>query len=99
MPTGVAISVSGLSKRYQGLAAVDDLSFPVAEGEIVGLVGPNGAGKSTTLECIVGLRRPDGGSISVFGIDPLVDRVGVNRQLGVQLQTAQLPDRIRVAEA
>ena len=53
------ISVRELTKRYGAVAAVRDISFEVAAGEIFGLLGPNGAGKTTTLECILGLRRPD----------------------------------------
>src|SRR5438874_1647911 len=53
------LSVSGLTKRYGGVAAVDRLSFDVRRGEVVSLLGPNGAGKSTTLNCIAGLLRPD----------------------------------------
>lgn len=64
------IEVSNLTKRYGDRNAVDDVSFSVEEGEIFGILGPNGAGKTTTVESIAGLRRPDGGSIRVLGLDP-----------------------------
>jgi len=49
---------------------VDDVSFTVAEGEIFGILGPNGAGKTTAIECAIGLRQPDAGSIRLLGLDP-----------------------------
>lgn len=55
------ITVQGLRKNYKTLRAVDGISFEVYQGEIFGMVGPNGAGKTTTIECVEGLRRPDGG--------------------------------------
>ncbi len=64
------IQVSGVRKTYGKTVAVDEVSFEVNDGEIFGLIGPNGAGKTTTMECIEGLRTPDGGSISVLGLDP-----------------------------
>jgi ABC-2 type transport system ATP-binding protein len=56
-----AIEVRELTKRYAGATVVRDVSFTVERGEIFGIIGPNGAGKTTTVECIEGLRRPDGG--------------------------------------
>lgn len=94
-----AIAVQNLRKRYGGKLVVDDVSFTVQTGEIFGIVGPNGAGKTTTVECIAGLRKADGGMVSVLGLDPLNDRVEVHQRLGVQLQESQFPDRIKVAEA
>jgi len=61
------LEVRGLSKRFGGLAAVKDLSFDVADGEIVGLIGPNGAGKSTAFNLISGALRPSGGSVMFAG--------------------------------
>ncbi|MDF2709662.1 MAG: ATP-binding cassette protein [Nonomuraea muscovyensis] len=93
------IEVSNLHKRYPAHVAVDDVSFEVAEGEIFGILGPNGAGKTTTVECVAGLRVPDGGTVRVAGLDPHRERDGLRRVLGVQLQSAALPEKIKVWEA
>ena len=79
--------------------AVSEVSFDVADGEIFGLIGPNGAGKTTTLECVEGLRKPDRGTISVLGLDPIRDVYKLQERIGVQLQQAQLQKRIKVWEA
>jgi ABC-2 type transport system ATP-binding protein len=81
------------------MVAVDDVSFEVNEGEIFGLIGPNGAGKTTTMECIEGLRRPDRGTVSVLGLDPVRQVYQLQERIGVQLQQAQLQKRIKVWEA
>ncbi len=88
-----------LVKRYGGLVAVDDVSFSIQQGEIFGIIGPNGAGKTTTVECISGLRVPDSGSISVYGLSPQRDRDKIREFVGVQLQESSLPPRLRVGEA
>ena len=93
------IQVSGVRKSYGSTVAVEEVSFEVNEGEIFGLIGPNGAGKTTTMECIEGLRRPDRGSISVLGLDPVKDVYKLQERIGVQLQQAQLQKRIKVWEA
>jgi ABC-2 type transport system ATP-binding protein len=93
------IEVSKLQKRYGDHVAVRDVSFEVRAGEIFGIVGPNGSGKTTTVECLTGLRQPDGGTIRVLGLDPDRSRAELRRQVGVQLQESQLPDRLKVWEA
>ena len=93
------IEVSNLHKRYGETVAVQDVSFDVAAGEIFGVLGPNGAGKTTTVECVAGLRVPDGGEVSVLGLDPRRDATRLRQLVGVQLQESRLPDRLRVAEA
>src|SRR5579859_2390393 len=93
------IEVRQLHKRYGGTVAVDDISFEVQRGEIFGILGPNGAGKTTTVECIEGLRSPDGGQVTVFGLNPQNHRAELTQRLGVQLQDSQLPDKLRVDEA
>ena len=62
------IEVERLHKRYGEVVAVDEVSFSVDDGEIFGIIGPNGAGKTTSVECVIGLRTPDRGRISVLGI-------------------------------
>ncbi|MTV25176.1 ABC transporter ATP-binding protein [Nitriliruptoraceae bacterium ZYF776] len=93
------IEVHGLHKRYGDTIAVDDVSLTVEEGEIFGVLGPNGAGKTTTVECLVGLRTPDRGEVTVLGLDPQRDGRRLREQVGVQLQESRLPDPLRVGEA
>ncbi len=93
------IEVSGLRKTYGDVVAVDDVSFSVEEGEIFGILGPNGAGKTTTVECVIGLRAPDAGSIDVLGLDPRTQREQLREDVGVQLQESVLPGKLRVGEA
>jgi len=78
---------------------VDGLDLDVPAGEIVGLLGANGAGKTTTVECIQGLRKPDGGRLRVLGFDPVTQPERLRPLVGSQLQSSALPDRLRVAEA
>lgn len=85
------VQVENLHKVYGHVVAVDDVSFEVQEGEIFGMVGPNGAGKTTTIECVEGLRRPDGGSISVLGLVPQADGYALRERIGMPLQEAALP--------
>jgi ABC-2 type transport system ATP-binding protein len=94
-----AVRVENLRKTYGSVVAVANVSFEVAAGEIFGVVGPNGAGKTTAIECIEGIRRADGGSISVLGLDLSRQEGELRQRIGVQLQQAALPARIKVWEA
>jgi ABC-2 type transport system ATP-binding protein len=93
------MEVEGLRKAYGGKVAVDGVSFTVGQGEIFGLVGPNGAGKTSIVETLAGLRRPDAGTVRVLGHDPANERRELAQRIGIQLQSAELPDRLRVWEA
>jgi ABC-2 type transport system ATP-binding protein len=93
------VTVRGLRKRYGDRTVVDSLDLDVRTGEIVGLIGANGAGKTTTVECIQGLRRPDSGTLRVFGLDPVTEGDRLRPLIGSQLQDSSLPDRLRVSEA
>jgi ABC-2 type transport system ATP-binding protein len=95
----VVIRVDHLHKRYGDKVAVDDISFEVNRGEIFGILGPNGAGKTTTVECVEGLRRADAGTIEVLGLDPAREAPLLHERIGGQLQSAGLPDKLRVGEA
>ena len=75
-----ALAINGLCKRFDR-PAVDRLDLTVRAGEFYGLLGPNGAGKTTTLKLVVGLLRPDAGSIDVLGIDALADPVAAKRMI------------------
>jgi len=79
------VEVGNLVKRYGRFIAVNDVSFTIRRGEIFGLLGPNGAGKTTTLEIIEGLRRADGGQVTVDGLDVRRERRAVQQRIGVQL--------------
>jgi ABC-2 type transport system ATP-binding protein len=88
MDSGPLIRAEGLTKRYNGVLAVDDLSFHVDAGEIYGLLGPNGAGKTTTILMLLGLSEPTSGSARVVGLDPARDPLLVKRHVGY------LPDAV-----
>ncbi|MCL7455431.1 MAG: ATP-binding cassette domain-containing protein, partial [Anaerolineae bacterium] len=77
-----AIIVTGATRCFGDLVAVDELSFEVKPGEIFGLLGPNGAGKTTTIHLVTGLLRRHGGEVRVLGSDPEVDARQVRKQIG-----------------
>lgn len=77
-----AIVAERLTRTFGAHRGVDDVSFTVREGEIFGFLGPNGAGKSTTIRLLLGLMRPDSGSITSLGFDPIGDDVALHRQVG-----------------
>jgi ABC-2 type transport system ATP-binding protein len=93
------VEVVQLKKSYGQLVAVNEITFDVRQGEIFGMVGPNGAGKTTTIECLEGLRQADSGEVNVLDLNPWQDRLALVEHIGVQLQEANLPPRLRVGEA
>jgi ABC-2 type transport system ATP-binding protein len=92
------ICVEHLSKSYGRIKAVDDFSFSVRGGTVFGLLGANGAGKSTVIECVLGTRKADTGTVSVLGMNPAADRKTLFEQVGVQFQEAHYQENIRVGE-
>ena len=95
---GAVVAVRGLTKSYGGRTVVDRLDLDVHPGEVVGLIGANGAGKTTAVECLQG--APAGrGTGPVLGLDPVKDADRLRPQIGSQLQSLRLPDRLRVSEA
>ena len=82
------IRVENLVKKYNSLTAVNSVSFSVRRGEVFGLLGENGAGKTTTLEIIEGLRRPNGGRVSILDHDVIHDLEAIKPRIGVQLQSS-----------
>lgn len=92
------VHVENLNLTYKSLRAVCNVSFSVKSGEIVAVIGQNGSGKTSTVECIEGLRKPDSGLIRIFGKDPWIHRNEVYKEMGVQLQEAEYPSKIRVEE-
>ncbi len=97
-PQNAAVWAQGLRKRYGPVTAVDGLDVRIGQGEIFGLLGPNGAGKTTTVEMLEGLRTPDAGVVRVLGLDPRRDHARLVHRIGVQLQEASLPPRLKVRE-
>jgi len=95
----IVISIKDFTKRYGDFIAVNGISFEVQHGEIFGLLGPNGAGKTTTLECLEGIRQPDGGNLSVLDVDPSQAPRRLANVIGVQLQTSGLPAEMTALEA
>jgi ABC-2 type transport system ATP-binding protein len=94
-----SICVRDLTKRYGTVHALGGITFDVTEGEIFGLLGPNGAGKTTTLECILGLRRPDSGTVTIGGIDALAHPERAKELVGAQIQASALQDYITPRQA
>ena len=92
------ILVSELRKAYGTTVAVDGISFEVEQGEFFGILGPNGAGKTTTLEVLEGLRQPDSGEISVFGLPPWPRNPALLPRIGVQLQSSSFFERLTARE-
>ncbi len=97
-PQNVVVWAKDLYKAYGPVQAVSGISFDVASGEIYGVLGPNGAGKTTTLEIIEGLRVADRGVVRLLGLDPIGDYDTLVHRIGVQLQEANLPPRLKVRE-
>ena len=93
-----SVSVRNLTKSFANRVVVDDLSFDVRKGEVFALLGHNGAGKSTTIDLILGLKAPDGGSAKILGMDAAKNRRQVFERVGVQLQNTQYQPSITVEE-
>ncbi|HWC41411.1 MAG TPA: ABC transporter ATP-binding protein [Actinomycetota bacterium] len=94
-----AVAVEHLSRRYGGLAALEDVSFEVAAGQVVALLGPNGAGKTTTMEILEGYQAPSGGTARVLGEDPACAGRAWRARVGLVLQSTCLDPQLTVVEA
>jgi len=92
------IKVKNLTKKYNGLKAVDNISFEVKSGETFGILGPNGAGKTTTLEILEGLRRPTSGKAFIDKLSIKRDRDHIKEIIGVQLQATAFFEYLTVKE-
>ena len=92
------IEVKDLTKSLGGRIVVDKITFRVEKGEVFGLLGHNGAGKSTTIDLLLGLKKPDCGTRAIFGLDPTANRKAVFGRVGVQLQSSNYQNNIRVDE-
>ncbi len=93
-----ALVVKELRKAYGSVVAVEDLTLEISHGEIFGLLGHNGAGKSTSIECILGVMKPDSGTVELLGKNPVADRKTLFEHVGVQFQQSNYHEKIRVSE-
>lgn len=94
----IILSVNGLTKNYKTLCAVKNLTLSVERGKIFGLLGPNGAGKSTFIECILGTKKYNKGSVEILGMNMDESKKEICKEIGVQFQVDFFPDRIKVGE-
>ncbi len=92
------ISVRNLTKKYKELTAIDDLSFDVCEGEILGLLGPNGSGKSTTINCLLSLLNFQHGSIKILGKEMTPESYDIKSKIGVVFQEIAVFEELTVYE-
>lgn len=92
------IKVEHLSKSYGNMPALDNVSLSVRQNQIFGLLGANGAGKSTTIECMLGTRKADSGSVSILGCNPRKNRRRLFQNVGVQFQECNYQPEIKVSE-
>jgi ABC-2 type transport system ATP-binding protein len=95
----LAIDACGLHKHFGKVHAVRGMNLQVRRGEVFGLLGPNGAGKTTSLEMLEGLVRPDAGEIRILGLDWRHEGARIRSRIGVQFQSTQLDDKVKVREA
>src|SRR5690606_13939663 len=94
----VMIEARGLSKRYGDLVAVDDVTFRIAPGEVVGFLGPNGAGKTTTMRMLTGFLPPTDGSASIAGHDIFTEPLAARRAVGYLPETPPLYPEMSVED-
>jgi ABC-2 type transport system ATP-binding protein len=95
----IPVEVSSVKKLYGNIKAVDDISFSVKAGEVFALIGPNGAGKTTIIEILEGLRKRDGGTVKVLGLDPWENGHSLHRRIGVIPQSFTFFDKANPREA
>src|SRR5207247_1813789 len=98
MPDESIIHVEKLLKRYGDLVAVDGISFTVRAGEIFAFLGPNRAGKTTTIKMLTTLLKPTSGRITIDGLDPTSDSIGVRRRFGIVFQDPSLDNELTALE-
>lgn len=92
------IEVKNLCKSYAHIKAVENINISICRGDVFGLLGANGAGKSTTIECILGTKRQDSGTVSILGMNPQKERKKLFERVSVQFQETNYQDKIKVAE-
>ena len=99
METTPILSVAGLTKVFKQLKAVDDVSFEVRKGEILGLLGPNGAGKTTIIHMLLGLTIPNSGTIKIFGLDMPARRREILQQVNFSSTYTEMPYSLTIRES
>ena len=97
-PDTMALAVTGVTKHYDSGFALDDVTFDLPKGYIMGLIGPNGAGKSTLIKLILNMIRRDHGSIQVLGLDNIIEEEAVKEQLGVVFDSSYLYEQWKVSK-
>ncbi|MFN5051632.1 MAG: ABC transporter ATP-binding protein [Planctomyces sp.] len=97
-PTGCLISISGLSRRFDTRLVLQNISLQVPRGGVFGLIGGNGAGKTTLIRHLLGMLKPQSGSVQVFGLDPVTCPVAVLGRIGYLSEDRDLPNWMRVRE-
>lgn len=97
-PDTMALAVTGVTKHYDSGFALDDVTFDLPKGYIMGLIGPNGAGKSTLIKLILNMIRRGHGSIQVLGLDNIIDEEAVKEQLGVVFDSSYLYEQWKVSK-
>jgi len=98
MNHAVVLEARGLRKTFRNVTAVDDISFSMYAGEILGLIGPNGAGKTTTMQMLLGLTTPTSGTVSIFGLNMRVDREEILGRVNFSSSYISLPFSLTVEE-
>src|SRR5687767_5192949 len=88
------IEVRNLARRFGRIDAIKDVSFDIAEGEVIGFLGPNGAGKTTTINMLCALLRPTGGGAAVNGFDVVRQRSDVRRSIGLVFQQTTVDEAL-----
>lgn len=97
-PDTMALAVTGVTKHYDSGFVLDDVTFDLPKGYIMGLIGPNGAGKSTLIKLILNMIRRDHGSIQVLGLDNIIDEEAVKERLGVVFDSSYLYEQWKVSK-
>ena len=97
-PDTMALAVTGVTKHYDSCFVLDDVTFDLPKGYIMGLIGPNGAGKSTLIKLILNMIRRDHGSIQVLGLDNIIDEEAVKERLGVVFDSSYLYEQWKVSK-
>ncbi|WP_454055004.1 ABC transporter ATP-binding protein [Clostridium sp. Marseille-Q7071] len=92
------VKIHALCKSYGSIQAVNKVSISVKNGEVFGLLGANGAGKSTIIECVLGTKKFDSGSISILGMNPQTQRKELYQRVGIQFQESNYQDKLTVEE-